>query len=379
MRTPQIRYCRPALEDAGLRYVAEAAASAQLAGGGAFTRRCCAWLQRELGLRQALLTHSGTGALELAAQLCGLEPGDEVIMPAFTFVSTAAAFVRQGARPVFVDVSEDTLNLDAALVEPAISPQTRAVCAVHYAGIACDMDALLAVAREHELIAVEDAAHALGATYRGQVLGAIGDVGCYSFHATKNVSSGEGGAVAVNRKDWHGRAETLWDKGTNRQQFLRGEIERYSWVDIGSSYAPSELVAAFLLAQLEACERITQQRRMLFARYCERLGNAVAHAGGRIPTVPAGCEPNGHIFYLLLADRQQRDALIAHLARHGVEAVFHYVPLHTSPMGRRLGNRPGQLPVTESVSERIVRLPLYPDLTDAEQDRIVEVVTEFLN
>src|SRR5436305_3892687 len=311
-----------------LEYIAEAVRGGHLAGDGPFTRRCQQWLEENCGARKVLLTHSCTAALEMAALLCDVGEGDEVIMPSFTFVSTANAFVLRGARPVFVDIRPDTLNLDERRIEEAITGRTRAIVPVHYAGVACDMTAILETARSHGLRVIEDAAQALGATYRGRDLGTLGDLGCWSFHETKNFISGEGGALVIQDPSLIERAEIMREKGTNRTKFFRGEIDKYTWIDIGSSYLPSELVAAYLFAQLENSERILAKRKAIFARYRSAL-EPLARAGAvRLPIVPDGCEPNGHLFYILLESEELRDAMLRHLNASGVNAVFHYVPLH---------------------------------------------------
>lgn len=373
---PPIPLHRPALVGAELDALSRALAGGMLDSGGAFTRRCSAWLEASLGTPRALLTHSCTGALELAALLCGVGPGDEVIVPSFTFTSTANAFALRGARLRFVDVRPDTLNLDEARVEEALTPRTRAICAVHYAGVGADMDALGDIARRRGLTLIEDAAQAIDASWRGRKLGTLGALGCLSFHATKNVSCGEGGALLVNDPSLLDRAEVAFEKGTDRRRFLRGEVDRYRWVELGSSYACSELTAALLLPQLEATARITEARRAVFARYLTAFADLAARGAVRLPTVPDACEPNGHIFYLLV-DAGRRDGLLAHLRAAGVGAAFHYQPLHDTPAGKRFGDADGALLVTEAIASQLVRLPIYPDLTDDEQRRVVGAVTSF--
>ncbi|MCC7483976.1 MAG: dTDP-4-amino-4,6-dideoxygalactose transaminase [Burkholderiales bacterium] len=361
-----------------LENIAQAVREGHLSGDGPFSRRCHRWLEERLGCRRALLTHSCTAALEMAAILCDLAPGDEVIMPSFTFVSTANAFVLRGAVPVFVDIRPDTLNLDEALAARAVTPRTRAIVPVHYAGIGCEMDALMALAARHDLVVVEDAAQGILAEYRGRKLGAIGHLGCLSFHETKNVISGEGGALLVNDERFVARAEIIREKGTNRAQFFRGEVDKYTWVDIGSSWLPSELVGAFLHAQLERADAINAQRLRLAAAYAEGLAPLAARGLLSVPRqAPEGVEGNGHLFYVLLPDIDTRSALIAHLKARGVHAVFHYVPLHSSPAGRRYGRAAGELPVTEDVSARLLRLPLYHELTAREVAAVCEAVGAF--
>ena len=368
----------PSMVGRELDYISQAVHGGHLAGDGPFTRRCQEWLERRCGARRVLLTHSCTAALELAALLCGVGEGDEVLMPSFTFVSTANAFVLRGARPVFVDVRPDTLDLDERRLEAAITERTRAVVPVHYAGVACDMDVILEVARRHSLRVIEDAAQGLGATYRGRPLGVLGDLGCWSFHETKNFISGEGGALAIQDPALIERAEILREKGTDRARFFRGEVDKYTWVDVGSSYLPSELVAAYLFAQLERADEILRRRREIFETYRRELANLEAAGRVRLPVVPPDCEHNGHLFYLLLADEGERDGLIRHLKAADVGAVFHYVPLHESPMGRRLGYRRGDLPVTEDVSRRLVRLPCFFELGGEQQARVIAEVRRFL-
>lgn len=361
-----------------LENIAAAVREGHLAGDGRFTRQCHQWLEQNLGARKALLTHSCTAALEMAAILCDLKPGDEVIMPSFTFVSTANAFVLRGAVPVFVDIRRDTLNLDEKLVAKALTSRTRAIVPVHYAGVACEMDDLMALARERDLVVVEDAAQGVLSEYKGRQLGAIGHLGCLSFHETKNVISGEGGALLVNDSRFVERAEIIREKGTNRAQFFRGEVDKYTWVDIGSSYLPSELIGAFLWAQLENAKKINAKRLKLCAAYQAGLG-ALARRGvlGLPQPEPAGLRGNGHLFYVLLEDLAIRTALIAHLKARGVHSVFHYVPLHSSPAGRRYGRAAGPLPVTDDVANRLLRLPLFYELTEEQVGEITADIAVF--
>jgi len=361
-----------------LENIAAAVREGHLAGDGRFTRQCHQWLERNLGARKALLTHSCTAALEMAAILCDLEPGDEVIMPSFTFVSTANAFVLRGAVPVFVDIRPDTLNLDEKLVAGAVTARTRAIVPVHYAGVACEMDALMALANDKGLVVIEDAAQGVLAEYKGMKLGAIGHLGCLSFHETKNVISGEGGALLVNDPRFVERAEIIREKGTNRAQFFRGEVDKYTWVDIGSSYLPSELIGAFLWAQLEHADAINAKRLALCATYRKGL-QALAREGKlALPqSEPAGVKGNGHLFYVLLKDLATRIKLIAHLKARGIHSVFHYVPLHSAPAGRRFGRASGSLPVTDDVAGRLLRLPLYYELTEEQVAAIVAEIQAF--
>jgi dTDP-4-amino-4,6-dideoxygalactose transaminase len=356
-----IPFNRPHLTGREFGHIQEAVAAGQLAGNGRFTRQCQAWLQEKLGAPRALLTHSCTAALEMAALLLDLQPGDEVIMPSFTFVSSANAFVLRGAIPVFVDIRPDTLNLDETLVEAAITPRTKAIVPVHYAGVGCDMDRLLAIANRHGLAVVEDAAHALLSTYKGRALGSFGHLATFSFHETKNVISGEGGALVINDPRLVERAEILWEKGTNRSKFFRGQVDKYTWVDVGSSFLPGELTAAFLWAQLEDAGAITQQRLELWNRYAEASSPLIA-LGLRGPVIPAECEHNAHLFYLLLPANVPQDEVLKDLNSRGVNAVFHYVPLHSSPAGQRYGRTAGPMPITDDYSRRIVRFPLWVGL-----------------
>ncbi len=374
---PEIPFNKPFIVGRELDYIKEALADGKLCGDGRFTGKCERLIEERYGTSRALLTPSCTAALEMAALLLDVGPGDEVIMPSFTFVSTANAFALRGARPRFVDIRADTLTIDETLVEEAVNERTRAIVPVHYAGVGCELDAIVDTAARHSLKVVEDAAQVVGAKYRGRYLGTIGDLGAYSFHDTKNLVAGEGGALLVNSPELQGRAEIMREKGTNREQFMRGLVSKYEWVDIGSSFLPSEITAAFLYAQLEAEPRITSTRRALWDRYHGALADIEAAGYITRPSVPDGCEPNGHLYYILVRDPNERQTLIEHLAAHGIQAVFHYVPLHTSPMGRRLGYRAGDLPVTEDLADRLLRLPLYPDLREGQVSRVVDAVRGF--
>lgn len=371
-----IPFNRPYMTGRELDYIAEAHAHGHLAGDGIFTKRCHAWLERTTGARRALLTHSCTAALEMAALLLDLEPGDEVIMPSFTFVSTANAFALRGAVPVFVDIRPDTLNIDENLIEAAITPRTRAICVVHYAGVGCEMDAIGSIAARHGLAIVEDAAQGILATYRDRPLGAIGAFGALSFHETKNIIAGEGGALLVNDPHFVERAEIIREKGTNRAQFFRGQVDKYTWVDIGSSYLPSEILAAFLAAQIEEAEAITTRRLALWNHYHEALAPLEAAGRLRRPVVPAHCTHNAHMYYVLLDGIDTRTRFIAALKSDDIHPVFHYVPLHSAPAGRNYGRTSGDLGVTERTSERLVRLPLW--LPDLDQARVIDAVKAFL-
>ena len=359
-------------------YIRQAIDNRHLSGDGPFTRRCHEWLQSRLGARLALLTHSCTAALEMTALLADVGPGDEVVMPSFTFVSTANAFVLRGAVPVFVDIRPDTFNLNERLVEAAITPHTRAVMVVHYAGVGCEMDVITDVARRHGILVLEDAAQGLLATYRGRPLGTLGDMAALSFHETKNVIAGEGGALLVNDSRWVERAEIIREKGTNRSQFFRGEVDKYTWVDVGSSFLPSEVTAAFLWAQLEEAEAITAERRRVWAAYhtaCEPLEDKGLL---RRPIVPPHCGHNAHMYAVLLDEASHRPAALQALNRQGVNAVFHYVPLHSSPAGRRYGRAHGELIHTADVSTRLVRLPFWLGMTESHVGRIVETLVSVL-
>jgi dTDP-4-amino-4,6-dideoxygalactose transaminase len=369
-----VPFNRPFMTGGEIEYIRQAHFNKHLSGNGEFTKKCQGWLEQTLGAGKALLTHSGTAALEMAALLAEIGPGDEVIMPSFTFVSTANAFVLRGAVPVFVDIRPDTLNLDESLVEAAITPRTRAIVPVHYAGVACAMDELGAIARRHDLLLIEDAAQAVGSTYGGRPLGTIGELAAISFHETKNVISGEGGAILINDDRFADRAEILWEKGTNRAGFFRGEVDKYTWMDVGSSFLPCELVAAFLWAQLEQAENLTQRRLECWWKYHAAFAGLEASGRVRRPVVPEGCGHNGHIYYLLLADLGARTALMAALKARGVSTTFHYVPLHDSPAGRRYGRAQGDLPVTCAVSDSLVRLPLWIDMRQGVHVVIDEVI-----
>jgi dTDP-4-amino-4,6-dideoxygalactose transaminase len=354
-----------------LYYIAEAKFGNMLAGDGPFTKRCHQWLEQRTGCSKALLTHSCTAALDMAALLLDIQAGDEIIMPSFTFVSTANAFVLRGGVPVFVDIREDTLNVDERLVEAAITPRTRAIVPVHYAGVACEMDFIMAIARRHGLKVVEDAAQGVMSSYKGRALGSIGDLGAYSFHETKNVISGEGGALLVNDPALAQRAEIIREKGTDRSRFFRGEVDKYTWQEVGSSFLPGELIAAFLWAQLEEAERINSDRLASWGRYHELLAPLEAEGVLRRPVVPKECQHNAHMYYIVLASEIDRQRVIDELKRAQINVVFHYVALHTSPAGRRYGRVHGALEITASASERLIRLPMWVGLQSAQQETIV--------
>ena len=377
MAAIRIPFNKPFVAGKELYYIAQAVAFGKITGDGCFTAKCSRLLEQRFAIHRVLLTPSCTAALEMAAMLCNLGPGDEVIVPSFTFVSTVNAFVRLGARPVFVDVRPDTLNIDEDLIEKAITPRTKAILPVHYAGVGCEMDRIMAIARKHDLRVIEDAAQGVNAFYGGRALGSIGDLGCYSFHETKNYVCGEGGALCINDPEFVERAEIIRDKGTNRQKFFRGEVDKYTWVDVGSSYVLSEICSAFLYGQLEMLDAIAQRRRSVYQTYRRHLKPLEAEGLLRLPFTPEDCTANWHMFYVLLPDSQSRDALLAELNSRGIHAVFHYVPLHSSPMGKTLGHKEGELPVTEDASVRLLRLPFYCEITDEEQMRVVEAVRGF--
>jgi dTDP-4-amino-4,6-dideoxygalactose transaminase len=360
-----------------LEYMQRAVEEQHISGNGNFTKKCHALIEELLGVHKVLLTTSCTDALEMAALLLQIQPGDEVIVPAFTFVSTVNAFVLRGARPVFIDVRRDTLNLDETQLERFITSRTKAVVVVHYAGIACEMEKLLEITRRYGLAVVEDNAHGLFGSYKGRYLGTFGCLATQSFHETKNFTCGEGGALLINEAGYHERAEVIWEKGTNRGRFFRGQVDKYSWVDVGSSYLPSDMLAAFLLAQLEARERIQKARARCWNHYHEGLQSWAREGGVIQPTVPKYCTQPFHLYYLIMPSQEERDAIISHLKNSGICAVFHYLPLHLSDMGRRFGGHAGDCPVTEDISGRLFRLPLYNDLTEAEQAWICEAVQRF--
>lgn len=372
-----IPFNKPFIAGKELYYIAQAVTLGNIAGDGHFTRACSQLLEQRFSVPKVLLTPSCTAALEMAAMLCDLGPGDEVIMPSFTFVSTANAVARLGARPVFVDIRPDTLNIDDAQIEDAVTSQTKAVFPVHYAGVGCRMDRIMTIARKHGLLVVEDAAQGVNALYDGRALGSIGHLGCYSFHETKNYICGEGGALCVNEERFLQRAEIIRDKGTNRQRFFRGEVDKYTWVDLGSSYVPSEICSAFLYGQLEMLDPIARRRREIYRFYRRCLKPLEAEGLLRLPQVPEDCTPNYHMFHVLLPSADARDGLLQHLKSQGIHAVFHYVPLHSSPMGRKFGYEDGDLPVTEDLSRRLVRLPFYYEITEEEQRRVAEGVGAF--
>ena len=369
----KIPFNRPYMTGQELDNIGQAYRDGWLAGGGGFTARCQQSLQDKIGGREVILTHSCTAALEMAALLLEIRPGDEVIMPSFTFVSTANPFVLRGGVPVFVDIRDDTLNIDERRIEAAVTPRTRAIVVVHYAGVACEMDAVMAIAARHDLLVIEDAAHGIMAAYHDQALGTIGQLGALSFHETKNIICGEGGALIINDERYCQRAAVLAEKGTNRRRFFKGEIDKYSWVDVGSSYLPSELNAAFLWAQLQDAEQITAARLAIWETYQQAFQQAEQQGWLRRPVVPPACRHNAHMYYLLLPDEQIRQGVLEHCRAQGIGAVFHYVPLHDSAAGLRYGRISGGMRVTEAVSGRLLRLPLWLGV-ERHQDFIVHEV-----
>jgi len=366
-----IPFNKPYMTGKELWYVSQAHANGHLAGDGTFTRKCNAWLESRIGCKKALLTHSCTAALEMAAILARIQPGDEVIMPSYTFVSTANAFALRGAIPVFVDIRPDTMNIDETLIQAAITSKTRAIVAVHYAGVSCEMDTIMAIADKHGLLVIEDAAQGIMSTYKGRPLGSIGHLAALSFHETKNVMSGEGGALLLRDERFVQRAEIIREKGTNRSAFFRGEVDKYTWIDVGSSYLPSELIAAFLWAQLERCEQLTNRRLAMWKRYHDAFADLEAEGLVRRPIVPPHCTHNAHMYYLILPSLEIRRRVLEQFSTAGIGAIFHYVPLHSAPAGRRYGRAFGSLPFTEAAGERLLRLPLWFGLEDR-LDSIVE-------
>ena len=358
------------------KYIEECLNSQHISGDGLFTKKANKFLEEKFGAKKALMTTSCSSALDMSAILLDLKEGDEVILPSYTFVSTANAIVLRGAIPVFADIRPDTLNIDPEDIKKKITAKTKAIYPVHYAGVSCDMDAIMEIALDNKLKVVEDAAQGVNAKYRGKYLGTIGHIGCYSFHETKNYSCGEGGAILINIDDQRliERAEIIREKGTNRSKFYRGEVDKYTWVDLGSSYLPSDILAAFLYAQFEWLDEINEKRKTVYMYYYQGLKELEEKDLVRLPVIPSECESNYHIFYLILNSVQERDYLIYKLKEKGISASFHYIPLHTSPMGKRYGYKTGDLPVTEDLSHRLVRLPIYPGLTKMEQDYIIDTI-----
>lgn len=373
----RIPFNRPFATGKEIDYIRAAIATPKLSGDGPYTAQCHGLLEHSLGIQKALLTTSCTQALEMAALLLNTAPGDEVILPAFTFPSTANAFALRGARPVFVDIRADTLNIDESQIEQRITERTKAIFVVHYAGVGCEMDTILAIARRHGIGVVEDNAHGLYGRYRARNLGTLGQLAALSFHETKNFSCGEGGALLINDANFNQRAEILREKGTNRSQFFRGEIDKYTWVDVGSSYLPSDLLAAFLRAQLEHRDQIQSMRRKIWETYALELASWAEANGVRLPIIPQECEQSYHMFYVIMPSFESRQALISHLAGLGILAVFHYLPLHLSPMGLRFGGHQGDCPVTEDLADRLLRFPFFTGMSSSEQAQVIDAVRGF--
>ncbi len=373
----KVDFNRPITVGNEFEYMRQAVDNAHISGDGPFTKKCHAFLENALGVTKVLLTTSCTHALDMSAILLDIQPGDEVIIPDFTFVSTVNAFVLRGAIPVFVDVRPDTLNLDESKLEAAITPRTRVIVPVHYAGVGCKMDAIMDIANSHKVIVVEDNAHGLFGKYGNKYLGTFGSIASQSFHETKNFSCGEGGALLINDPLLTERAEIIREKGTNRSRFFRGQVDKYTWVDIGSSYLPSDILAAFLYAQLEQREKIQSHRRRVWEIYQAGLQDWAEANGVQLPTIPIDCEQAYHMFYMLLPDLESRQKLISFLRERGIYSVFHYLPLHLSDMGRKFGGQPGDCPVTERVSDQLIRLPFHNGLTSSDQEIVIDTIREF--
>jgi dTDP-4-amino-4,6-dideoxygalactose transaminase len=376
----RIPYNRPFIVGKELEYISQAVMEhCHISGNGPFTKKCQTWLEQNLGCPKALLTHSCTAALEMAAILCDIQPGDEVIMPSFTFVSTANAIVLRGGVPVFVDIRSDTLNLNEKQLDSAITAKTKAIVPVHYAGIPCAIDEILDIAEKNKLFVIEDAAQGYLSRYKGRSLGTLGHLGCLSFHETKNIISGEGGALLINDERLMERAEIIWEKGTDRSQFLRGEVDKYSWQDIGSSYLPSELISAFLFAQLEKAASIISKRSKVFFKYYEGLKDLEDKGKVQLPSLQGGTDGNGHIFFIVGPDTEQSQDLIQHLKSKGIDAITHYVALHSSKAGKKFGRASGKMQVTNDMSQRVVRLPLYYSIQEKEVDRVIQAIRDFFS
>ena len=372
-----IDFNRPAFVGSELEYIQDAIHRGMLCGDGIYTKKCSQWMEKEFDVSRVMLTTSCTHALEMAAFLCDIQPGDEVIMPSYTFVSTADAFVLRGAKIVFVDIRPDTMNLDEKLIEQAITPKTKVIVPVHYAGVACEMDTIMDIAHRHGLKVVEDAAQGVDACYKGKALGTIGDFGCYSFHETKNFTMGEGGALLFQKEEYLEKAEILREKGTDRSKFFRGQVDKYRWMDYGSSYLPSELNAAYLYAQLEAKDKIQKKRMEIYEYYHRNLADLAAEGKVEQPYVPQECEHNAHMYYLKVKDMKVRTRLLAYLRENGIFSVFHYVPLHSAPAGQKFGRFAGEDVYTTKESERLLRLPMFYNLDMEDVKRIVDVIHKF--
>ena len=375
-RSP-IPFNRPSLTGKETKYIEDAIKRCHASGDGFYTKSCHSFFEEKLSIKKALLTTSCTHALEMAAILCDLQEGDEVIVPSYTFTSTVNAFILRGATPVFCDVRPDTLNLDDTKIEKLVTPRTKVIVPVHYAGVACEMDSILKIAKKHGLYVVEDNAQGIFGKYKGRSLGSIGDLGTLSFHETKNINCGEGGALLINKAEMVQRAEVVREKGTNRSQFFRGEVDKYGWVDLGSSFLPSDILAAYLWAQLERWQSIQSKRREIWEGYQQNLTNWALNQGVRLPVIPAHVEQSYHLFYLILPSLEERSRFIGHLREQGIHAVFHYQALNSSPMGLKLGGRKGQCPISEKLSDQLVRLPLYNSMTEEEQWRVIDAVLAF--
>lgn len=375
--TKKIPFNKPYIAGKELFYIAQAVELGNLSGDGYFTNKCCDLMENKFSAQKVMLTHSCTAALEMAAILCDIQPDDEVIMPSFTFVSTANAFALRGAVIRFVDIHPDTLNMNESLIEPLISKKTKAIVPVHYSGVGCEMDSIMAIAKQYDILVVEDAAQGVNSTYKGNYLGTIGHLGAYSFHETKNFISGEGGALVINDERFIERAEIIRSRGTNRKAFIRGLMDKYEWVDIGSSYLMADLISAFLYAQLENMDKINKRRNEIWHFYHQALVPLANDGKLRLPYIPPACSSNSHLFYIILPDEKTRNALMGYLKSHGINAVFHYVPLHTSDVGIAMGYKSGQFPVTESFSGRLLRLPFYYELSYEDQRHIVDSIFDF--
>lgn len=372
-----IPFNKPFIVGKELFYISQAVLGGKLAGDGLFTKRCNEWLEKKFNARKALLTTSCTTATEMCAILADVGPDDEIIMPSYTFVSTANAFALRGARIRFVDIRPDTMNINEKLIEAAITKRTKAIVPVHYAGVSCEMDTILDIAKRHNLFVIEDAAQGVNATYKGRYLGTLGQLSSYSFHETKNFISGEGGAIIINDAKFIERAEIIREKGTDRSKFFRGEIDKYTWIDIGSSFLPSEIIAAFLYAQLEEADVITRKRWAIFNYYVQQLQPMQDRGFLRLPVCPPECHHNAHMLYIILPTNDDRNRLISFLRDRNIQSVFHYIPLHTSPMGKKMGHKEGDLPVTEDLAHRLLRLPCYFELEKQDQDRVVAAIEEY--
>jgi len=372
-----IPFNKPFIIEKEFEYIQNAIDRGELKGDGFYTKKCHEFLEQKLGTKKALLTHSCTAALEMSAILLDLKQGDEVILPSYTFVSTANAFALRGATPVFVEIKPDTLNIDENLIEQAITDKTKAICIVHYAGVACEMDKIMDIAQRHNLAVIEDAAQALGSFYKGHALGTIGDMGCFSFHETKNIISGEGGALTINNDKYIVRAEIIREKGTNRSQFFRGEVDKYTWVDLGSSFLPSDIIAAFLYSQLENIDKINQKRLDVWQKYDEFFKEFEAKGLVKRPFIPKNCQHNAHMYYVLFNDLKARTNFISHMKENGINPVFHYIPLHSSVMGLKIGKIATDMSITDMISDSLVRLPLYFGLNDSELDYIQSTIASY--